>query len=104
MAVQSARGAPQAVPRRSGGFWGASRRILGKDWPVAYIFAAPLVLLLFGLVGFPIVKAVWLSFHNQIKLEGAAPWVGLNNYKQLWSDTAFRTALQSTLNFAVASV
>jgi len=104
MAVQSARGAPKAVPRRSGGFWGTSRRLLGKDWPVAYVFALPLVLLLFGLIGVQIVKAVWLSFHNQIRLEGTAPWVGLSNYQQLWEDTSFRSAVLLTIKFAVVSV
>lgn len=104
MAVQSARGAPKAVPRRSGGFWGTSRRLLGKDWPVAYVFALPLVLLLFGLIGVQIVKAVWLSFHNQIRLEGDAPWVGLRNYQQLWEDTSFRSAVLLTIKFAVVSV
>lgn len=104
MAVQSARGAPQAAPRRAGGFWGTTRRILGKDWPVAYVFALPLTLLLFGLIGVPIAKAVWLSFHNQIRLEGTAPWVGFRNYQQLWDDTAFRSAVLLTVKFAVISV
>jgi multiple sugar transport system permease protein len=104
MAVQSARGAPKAVPRRAGGFWGTSRRILGKDWPVAYVFAMPLVLLLFGLIGVQIARAVWLSFHNQIRLTGTYPWVGLQNYQDLWSDTSFRSAVLLTIKFAVISV
>jgi multiple sugar transport system permease protein len=78
--------------------------LLGNDWAVAYVFAFPLVLLLFGLIGVPIVKAVWLSFHNQIRLEGAAPWVGLRNYQQLWEDTSFRSAVLLTVKFAVISV
>ena len=104
MAVQSAQGAQAAVPRRAGGFWGTTRRFLGKDWAVAYLVALPLVLLLCGLVGIPIAKAVWLSFHNQIRLEGDAPWVGLRNYRQLWEDTAFRSAVLLTVKFAVISV
>lgn len=104
MAVQSARGAPKATAGSRGGFWGVSRRVLGRDWPVAYVFAAPLVLLLFGLVGYPIVRAVWLSFHNQIQLANPGRWVGLDNYTQLWQDTQFRSALQTTVNFAVISV
>ncbi len=104
MAVQSARGAPQAAAPSRGGFWSATRRILGKDWPVAYVFALPLTLLLLGLVGWPIVQAVLMSFTNRIRLDGTAPWVGLSNYQQLWQDSSFRSAVLTTINFAVVSV
>ncbi|MFN8514972.1 MAG: hypothetical protein U0841_20785 [Chloroflexia bacterium] len=43
MAAGSARGIP-ATGRTNGvgsRLWRASRRILGRDWPVAYLFAAP---------------------------------------------------------------
>src|SRR3954469_15761803 len=107
MAVQSARGAPSAAPvaaPRRAGFWGATRHILGKDWPVAYVFALPLVLLLFGLIGWPITQAVYMSFTNRVRLDGTAPWGGLSNYQQLWQDSSFRTSVLITLNFAVVSV
>jgi multiple sugar transport system permease protein len=103
MAVQSARGAPAAVPHRAG-FRGTTRRILGKDWPVAYVFALPLVLLLFGLIGWPIIQAVYMSLTNRVRLDGPAPWVGLRNYQDLWQDSSFRTSVLITLNFAVVSV
>jgi len=81
-----------------------TRRVLGKDWPVAYVLALPLILLLFGLIGWPIVQAVYMSFTNRVRLDGTAPWVGLSNYQQLWQDSSFRTSVLITLNFAVVSV
>ena len=67
MAIESARGAPSTAGNRrsaAGGFWAASKRLLGPDWPVAFVFAAPLVILLFGLIGWPLLQAVYLSFYS----------------------------------------
>ncbi|MBA2246575.1 MAG: sugar ABC transporter permease, partial [Chloroflexia bacterium] len=51
------------VPARSG-FWRISKRILGRDWPVGLLFVAPTVILLFGLIGYPLFDALRLSFYN----------------------------------------
>ncbi len=105
MAIQSARGAPQAgvAPRRSAAFWSRSKRLLGRDWPIAYLFAAPLVLLLFGLIGYPLVRAVWLSFFRVVGAQNPV-FVGLENYQRLWGDTQFRGAVSNTFRFAIISV
>ena len=101
----SARRVPQttAVPRRSDAFWSRSKRILGRDWPVAYVFAAPLVLLLFGLIGYPLVYAVVLSLFRVVGLTNRG-FVGLDNYARLWSDDQFRLSVWVTVKFAVISV
>ena len=39
-----------------------SEQVLGRDWRTAYLFAGPMVLLLVGLIGYPFVTAVWMSF------------------------------------------
>jgi ABC-type sugar transport system permease subunit len=65
MAIQIARPAKLTrIEPRTGAFWKHSRRTLGRDWPVAYLFALPMVVLLFGLIGYPIVRAFMLSFYN----------------------------------------
>jgi len=105
MAIQEARGAPttQRAVGRSGGFRATLGHLLGKDWGIAYVFMLPLTLLIFGLVGFPIVKAVYLTLFNQVGIR-APVWVGLQNYKDLYADGQFRDAVQLTVKFAVVSV
>ena len=49
----------------------SSQRILGRDWPTAYLFVLPTVLLLFGLIGYPFFRAVYLSFHNAVGVRSA---------------------------------
>src|SRR6188768_2235404 len=80
-----------------------SRRILGRDWAVAYLFALPMVLLLFGLIGYPLVKALQLSFYNVTGVTNRG-WYGLTNYERLWNDTRFRDSVAVTVKFAVISV
>jgi multiple sugar transport system permease protein len=89
--------------RGSENFWVTSKRILGRDWPVAFIFVAPLVLLLFGLIGYPLLQAVWLSFNNVTGIQNRG-FVGLRNYEALWTDTQFIESVLNTVRFAVISV
>jgi multiple sugar transport system permease protein len=106
MAIQSARGTPpgsRTAARRSSGFLTASKRLLGKDWPVAVVFAAPLVLLIFGLIGWPLIQAVFLSFYRVVGVRNNG-FAGLDNYQRLWADDQFREAVVHTVKFAVVSV
>jgi multiple sugar transport system permease protein len=78
-------------------------RFLGKDWAVAYVFVLPTILLLGGLVAYPFMNAVYLSFTNTVTLQ-TGPFVGLNNYRALWADPFFRSAVRNTIIYTVASV
>ena len=40
----------------------SSQLIMGRDWPTAYLFILPTALLLFGLIGYPFYRTIWLSF------------------------------------------
>ena len=55
-----------------------SQRLLGRDWPTAYLFFGPTLLLL-GLIGYPFLQAVWFSFHSVVGFRVVA-FVGLDNY------------------------
>ena len=108
MRIEPARGAAQpraaaVTARRPSGFLRQSKRILGRDWPVAYLFAGPLMLLLFGLIGYPLLYALWMSFNNLIGIRNTG-FVGLQQYQNLWSDDFFRRSVQVTVKFAVISV
>jgi multiple sugar transport system permease protein len=106
MAVESARqttDARQVAAPRASTFWRRSRRFLGRDWPVGYLFVAPTLILLFGLIGYPLFDALRLSFYNVTGITNRG-FVGLDNYERLWSDRQFRESVWVTVQFAVVSV
>jgi multiple sugar transport system permease protein len=80
----------------------SSQRILGRDWPIAWLFFLPTALLLFGLIGYPFVRALYLSFFNVVGVREGV-FVGLQNYVNLWSDDFFRRSILITTQFTFFS-
>jgi multiple sugar transport system permease protein len=78
-------------------------QVLGRDWAVAYVFVLPSILLLVGLVAYPFINAVYLSFTNTVSMQ-TGPFVGLRNYRVLWEDPFFRSAVRNTIVYTVSSV
>lgn len=105
MAVQTAEQKTAASVQKptSSGFWRISKRLLGRDWAVGYLFVAPTVILLFGLIGYPLFDALRMSFYNVTGVTNRG-WVGLGNYERLWSDAQFRDSVWNTIQFAGISV
>jgi multiple sugar transport system permease protein len=103
MAAQQsvARAGPLPVATRPGWFK-TSKRILGRDWPIAWLFFLPTALLLFGLIGYPFVRALYLSFFNVVGVREGA-FVGFQNYANLWSDDFFKRSLVTTTSFTLSS-
>jgi multiple sugar transport system permease protein len=62
-----------------------------------------MVLLLGGLVAYPFMNAVYLSFTNTVTIQ-TGPFVGLRNYEILWADSFFRSAVRNTFTFTLWSV
>jgi multiple sugar transport system permease protein len=75
-----------------------SRRVLGRDWPIGWLFFLPTAILLFGLIGYPFVRALGLSFFNVVGVREGA-FVGFQNYVNLWSDDLFRRSILITISF-----
>ncbi len=104
MAIETVQRVPPVVtPTRTAGFVKRSKRVLGRDWPVAYIFIAPLVLLLFGLIAYPLIRGVILSFYNYTGITNRG-WVGLQNYERLWDNRQFRSSVWITVQYATIAV
>jgi multiple sugar transport system permease protein len=58
------------------------RRTFGRDWLSAWMFLLPCLVVMLGLIAYPFVSAILLSF--QSKLVGTpGVWVGLKNYEDL---------------------
>jgi raffinose/stachyose/melibiose transport system permease protein len=67
---------------------------------VPYLFIFP-ALFIYGLFIFiPILNTLRLSFHAWTGFSDAQ-FIGLDNYRQLWSDGVFRTALMNNVQFIV---
>ena len=85
MAAPTARpqsfGAGASTPLASRPWFKSTQRILGRDWPTAYLFVLPTVLLLFGLIGYPFLRAVYLSFHNAVGVR-VGSFVGLRELRE----------------------
>jgi ABC-type sugar transport system permease subunit len=84
----------------------ALRRVLGRDWLAAWLFLVPCMLVLVGLIGYPFVSAILLSF--QAKLVGSpGVWVGFQNYQDLLFgrdlSAQFIQSVRVTVLFTVAA-
>src|SRR5918911_275166 len=84
------------------GWFKTSTRILGRDWPIGWLFFLPTALLLFGLIGYPFARALYLSFFNVVGVREGA-FVGFQNYTNLWTDDFFRRSIVTTTAFTFFS-
>jgi multiple sugar transport system permease protein len=62
-------------------------------------FMAPSLVILILFIAWPMVQALWISFQEYSVL-GGGEWIGLENYRELISDSGFRNALGNTLIYA----
>jgi N,N'-diacetylchitobiose transport system permease protein len=88
-----------AARRRAARRWG--RRFDSTALP--WLLLLPALLVILGLVAYPIISTVWLSFHAGTGL-GTGPFVGLDHYRSLADDPLFRAALLRTIYFSVFNV
>jgi N,N'-diacetylchitobiose transport system permease protein len=71
------------------------------------ILLLPAMTIIVGLVGYPLVKTIWLSFTDTRLgdlINGTSTWVGLDNYKEVFTDEQLRTSLINTVVFGSACV
>jgi multiple sugar transport system permease protein len=84
-----------------------SARVLGRQ-PLGMLFAAPYALFLAAVFAYPLVLAVWISFHDYFFAAPGAtvdrPWVGLANYKAVLSDPDVRRSFRNVAEFLVINV
>jgi multiple sugar transport system permease protein len=92
---------PLAV--RSGGRgrsrWGTARR----EWS-AYVFLAPGLIVFSIFTLFALLFAFYLTFHEWDIINPDKPFVGLQNYSRMMTDTDFQQSIINTFYFTGASV
>jgi multiple sugar transport system permease protein len=85
-----------------------------RHWPAlhfnyearsAYLFLAPVMIVLGTVAVFPVVYAFYVSlFRLKLTRPGRTPFVGFDNYVMLLQDPVFWTAVRRTAYFTVVSV
>jgi len=88
-----------------GGEWDTFR---GREGRLAWGFITPTGLIVFGVVLFPAFFSAWMSFHD-VTLQNlnsvfSAPFVGLENYRQVITDFAFKFQSIQRMGAAVTSI
>jgi multiple sugar transport system permease protein len=98
MAVLSPTPPPEATRSRL-------QRFLGRDYAIAWPFLVPLIVVLVGLIAYPFVSAIWLSFQRKM-VGGDAVFIGLGNYYTLLTNSTynFLTSVRVSLVYVVASI
>ena len=63
----------------------------GGSWLLPLFLLSPALVLLLGIVAYPILRAVWLSFHRlEILRPDLSLYVGFDNYHELLRDPVIR--------------
>jgi trehalose/maltose transport system permease protein len=69
----------------------------------AYYMVLPSLIIILLVAFWPIVYSIWLSLH-QATITSLGPFVGFENYVEMFQNPDFRAGLRNTLIFTVASV
>ncbi|RME73858.1 MAG: sugar ABC transporter permease [Chloroflexi bacterium] len=95
------------VPSRSRrGPWANTLR--GREVRLAWLLISPTAIIVFGLVLFPAIFSIWISFHsiglNNLNSVFTAPFVGLQNYRSVITDFSFRYNNLTNMGAALTSI
>ena len=77
--------------------------ILGKDFAAAYVLMLPTLIIMGGLIAYPFVRALYISF-TRTHGRTIGPFIGLDNYRALWADRFFRESVVVTIQYTAWSV
>jgi multiple sugar transport system permease protein len=79
-------------------------RFLGPDVAIGYLLLIPLLVIILGLLAYPVVSALLLSFQDK-KLGTPGIFVGLANYTELLTrDARFWTVVRNSFVFTLFSI
>jgi len=79
-----------------------------KEARLGWAMVSPTFLIVFGLVVFPAIFSIWVSFHdvglNNLNDVLNAPFVGFENYRKVFNDFAFKFQGMQSWGAAVTSI
>lgn len=84
---------------------GGKKRIKNADSRLAYLLLTPSIILLLGLIGYPMLYNIVISFQDvPLNPRKAADFVGFDNFTGLLTDTAFYKSILLTVAFTALVV
>ena len=100
MAADASAETPGLPARARGTSWRARTR----EGRFALALLAPSIIVVFGIVIYPILRTLWTSLHSvNTPFPGHFPWVGLRNYTFALSHSEFWSAVRRTAYFTIVS-
>ena len=96
----------QSLPTTYGGKRRRPRmqRIFGTDWKIAFVFMAPIVILMVAFIAWPFLRALYTSMTIYNLQERENVFVGLDNYIRLYQDPFYRQSVRATVIFTAGSI
>ena len=82
----------------------ASLSLRSRTTLKAWGLLAPSLFFLILFTYWPVLRAAWTSLHAKPLGAAAEAWVGLENYRRIFADEAFRTAAWNNLIYAIGTV
>lgn len=79
------------------------RYLLDRSSFLGPILLLPAVIYILALVGIPFVLAIAYAFSDATVGDQSLDWVGLQNFRDIWGDATFQTALRNTFVFTFVS-
>jgi multiple sugar transport system permease protein len=73
------------------------------DRTLGYLLIAPAAVVIFGVIGFPFINALFLSFTHKV-VGSQAEFTGLANYVDIFTDREYWRVLKNTLLFTLTTV
>lgn len=67
-----------------------------------YLLVLPALILLIGLVAYPFVFAIYISFTDRI-VGATGSWIGLDNYRYLSKTASFEKTVRNTITIVIVS-
>jgi multiple sugar transport system permease protein len=80
------------------------RRIFGRDWKIAFIFMAPIVLLMTVFIAWPFIDALYTSMTIRNLATRQDQFVGFDNYIRLYRDPFYGQAVRATVLYTIGSI
>jgi ABC-type sugar transport system permease subunit len=78
--------------------------IFGREAPLGYVLILPLLLVMIGLLAYPVISALLISFQDK-RLGLPGRYIGLDNYTELlFKDRRFRMVARNSFVFTFGSV
>ena len=79
------------------------RYLLDRERLLGPLMLAPAVIYIFALVGIPLVLAITYSLSDVTVGDQSIDWAGFENFRAVWRQDTFQTALRNSIMFTIIS-